>query len=99
VDELKNWTLLDAFDYIIFFKGLKSMEINIFLFNFDHLTDFKAPMSNKWLDFMLVNTFAHNVTSNKSMYLLLHVQASRLLKNEASNGRKTMWWGKKILQT
>jgi hypothetical protein len=83
VDELRNGTLLDAFDYIIFFKGLKSMEINISLSNFDHLTDFKAPMFNKWLAFMLVNTFAQNVASNKGMYLLLNVQALRLLKNEA----------------
>ncbi len=82
MDELRNGTLLDAFDYIIFFKGLKSMEINIPLSNFDHLTDFKAPMSNKWLDFMLVNAFAQNVASNKGIYLLLNVQASRLLKNE-----------------
>ncbi len=83
MDELRNGTLLDAFDYIIFFKGLKSMEINISLSNFDHLTDFKAPMFNKWLAFMLVNTFAQNVASNKGMYLLLNVQALRLLKNEA----------------
>ncbi len=82
MDELRNGTPLDAFDYIIFFKGLKSMEINISLFNFDHLTNFKAPMSNKRLDFMLVNAFAQNVASNKGIYLLLNVQASRLLKNE-----------------
>jgi hypothetical protein len=75
VDELRNGTLLDAFDYIIFFKGLKSMEINISLFNFDHLMDFKTSMSNKWLDFMLMNTFAQNVASNRGMYLLLNVQA------------------------
>ncbi len=79
MDELRNGTPLDAFDYIIFFKGLKSMEMNISLSNFD----FKAPMSNKWLDFMLVNTFAQNVVSNEGMYLLLNVQASRLLETEA----------------
>jgi hypothetical protein len=78
VDELRNGTPLDAFDYIIFPAGFKSMEINISLSNFDHLTDFKAPMSNKWLDFMLVNAFAQNVVSNKGIYLLLNVQASKL---------------------
>jgi hypothetical protein len=83
VDELRNGTPLDAFDYIVFFKGLKSMEIDISLFNFDHFVDFVAPMSNEWLDFMLVHTFAQNVASNKGMYLLLNVQASKLLKNEA----------------
>jgi len=73
VDELRNGTPLNVFDYIICFKGLKNMEINISLSNFDHLTDFKTPMSNKWLDFTLVNTFAQNVASNKGMYLLLNV--------------------------
>jgi hypothetical protein len=42
---------------------------------------------------MLVHTFAQNVASNMGMYLLLNVQASRLLKNEAHNGRRTMQWG------
>jgi hypothetical protein len=75
VDELRNGTPKQAFDYIIFFKGLKSMEIDISLSNFDHLMDFKAPMFNKWLDFMLVHTFAQNVASNRGMYLLLNVEA------------------------
>jgi hypothetical protein len=82
VDELRNGKSLDAFDYIVFFKGLKSMEINISLFDLDHLTDFEAPMSDKWLDFMLMHTFAQNLASNRGMYLLLNAQVSRLLKNE-----------------
>ncbi len=47
VDELRNGTPLDAFDYIIFFKGFKSMEIDISLSNVDHLTNFEASMSDK----------------------------------------------------
>jgi hypothetical protein len=58
VDQLKNGTPLDAFDYIVLFKGLKSMEINISLSNLDHFMDFEAPMSDKWLDYMLLHTFA-----------------------------------------
>jgi hypothetical protein len=56
------------------------MEIHIFLFDLDHLIDFEAPMSDNWLDFMLVHTFAQNVVSNRGMYLLLNAQVSRLLK-------------------
>jgi len=59
------------------------MEINISLFDLDHLIDFEASISDKWLDFMLVHTFAQNVASNRGMYLLLNAQASQLLKNEA----------------
>jgi hypothetical protein len=58
VDELRNGTPLDVFDYIVFFKGLKSMEVDISLSDLDYLTDFEAPMFEKWLDFMLVHTFA-----------------------------------------
>jgi hypothetical protein len=47
VDELYNGKFLNAFDYIVFFKGLKSMEIHISLFDLDHFTDFEAPMSDK----------------------------------------------------
>jgi len=72
VDELRNETPLDAFDYIMFFKGLKSMEIDISSSDLDHLTNFEAPIFNKWLDFMLVHTFAHNAASNMGMYILLN---------------------------
>ncbi len=47
---------------------------------------------------MLVHTFAQNVASNKGMYLLLNAQASRLLKNEAQNGGRTMWWGERYFK-
>ncbi len=83
MDELKNGTPLDVFDYIVFFKGLKNMEINISLSDLDHLTNFEPPIFDKWLDFMLVHTFAHNVASNMGMYLWLNAQASMSLKNEA----------------
>jgi hypothetical protein len=49
LDELKNGTLPNVFDYIIFFKGFKNMEINISLNNFEHFMDFEAPMSDKCL--------------------------------------------------
>jgi hypothetical protein len=55
-------------------------------------------MSDKWLGFMLMHTFAHNVVSNTCMYLLLNAQTSRLLKNEASNAGGTMWWGIKYFK-
>ncbi len=58
MDELTNGTPLDQFDYIVFFKGLKNMEIDISSFDLDHLIEIETPMSNKWLDFMLVYTFA-----------------------------------------
>jgi hypothetical protein len=50
-------------------------------------------MLDKWLDFMLVHTFAYNVISNRDMYLLLNAQASRVLQNEVQNGRGTKPWG------
>ncbi len=58
MDELRNGTPLDVFDYIVFFKGLKSMEVDISFSDIDYLMDFEAPMFEKWLDFMLVHTFA-----------------------------------------
>jgi hypothetical protein len=45
-----------------------------------------------------MHTFAHNVASNRGMYLLLNAQTSRLLKNEALNGGGTMWWGTKYFK-
>jgi hypothetical protein len=98
VDELRNGTPLDVFDYIVFFMGLKNMEINISLSNIDHLTNFEAPMFNKWLDFMLMHTFTQNVASNTSMYLLLNAQASRFQKNETQNGRGTKRRGTKYFK-
>ncbi len=58
LDELENDVAPNTLDNIIFFKGFKSMEIDIVFANIKHLVDFEAPMSNKWLDFMFVHTFA-----------------------------------------
>jgi CYTH domain-containing protein len=69
-------------DWNVFFKGLKSMEIDIFLCDFQCLTNFETPMSNKCFDFMLVHTLTKNIVSNRRMYVLLNAQASRLLKIE-----------------
>ncbi len=44
MDELKIGTPLDAFDYIVFFEGLKNMKVNISLFDLDHLTGFETPI-------------------------------------------------------
>jgi hypothetical protein len=57
LDELKNDAAPDALDCIVFFKGFKSMEIDIFFSDIKHMIDFEAPMSNKWLDFMPIYTF------------------------------------------
>jgi hypothetical protein len=66
VDEFRNGAPLDVFDYIVFFKGFITMEIYISLSNLDHLIDFETPMSDNWLDFILMHTFAQNVASNKA---------------------------------
>jgi hypothetical protein len=49
LDELKNGTPLNVFDYIIFFKGFENMEINISLTNLEHFTNFETPMFDKCL--------------------------------------------------
>jgi len=66
LDELRIDTTLD-----IFFKGLKNMEIDIFLCDLEGFTNFEALMSDKWLDFMLIHTLAKNVVSNMCRYILL----------------------------
>jgi hypothetical protein len=66
----------------VFFKGLKSMEINIFLCDLECFTNFEAPMFNKWLDFMLGHTLAKNVVSNMCRYILLNAYVFRLIKIE-----------------
>jgi hypothetical protein len=48
MDELRNGTPLDVFDYIVSFKGLKSMEIDISLSNLDHFMNFEAPIFDKY---------------------------------------------------
>jgi len=82
LDELKIDTTSNGLEYIVFFKGFKSMEIDVFLHDLQCLTNFEAPMFDKWLDFMFVHTLANNVVSNMCMYILLNAQASRLLKIE-----------------
>ncbi len=57
LDELKNDVAPYALDYTVFFKGFQSMGIDIFFSDIEHFIDFEAPMSDKWLDFMLVHTF------------------------------------------
>jgi hypothetical protein len=93
LDELRIDTTPD-----VFFKGLKSMEVNIFLHDLECFTNFEAPMSNKWLDFMLVHTLAKNVVSNKCRYILLNAQASKLLKIELLNRGGTKRWGTKYFK-
>jgi hypothetical protein len=89
LDELRIDTILNGFEYIVFFKGLRSMEINIFLCDFKCFTNFEAPMFDEWLDFMLVHTFAKNLVSNMCRYILLNAQFYRLLKIELQNGGGT----------
>jgi len=61
-------------------------------------TNFEAPISNKWLDFMLVHTLANNVVSNRCRYILLNAQASRLFKTKHHNGGGTKRWGTKYFK-
>jgi hypothetical protein len=74
------------------------MDIDVFFNDIEHLIDFEAPMSNKWLDFMLVHTFAHNVVLNRDMSFLLNAKASRVLQNEVQNGGGTKRWGIKYFK-
>jgi hypothetical protein len=39
-------------------------------------------MFDKWLDFMLIHTFVHNIITNRDMYLLLNAQAFKALQDE-----------------
>jgi len=47
LDELRTDTTSDGLEYIVFFTGLKSMEINIFLLDLECFTNFEAPMCDK----------------------------------------------------
>jgi hypothetical protein len=73
------------------------MEINIGFNDVQDLPHFKAQLCDTWLDFMLVHTFAMNVTLNKSGYLLLTSQASSCLKNNVKSRGGVTRWGKKNL--
>jgi CYTH domain-containing protein len=69
--ELRNDATINPLDYIVFFKGFKNMEIDIFLCDLECLTNLETPMSNTWLDFMHIHTFGKNIMSNKGMYIAL----------------------------
>jgi hypothetical protein len=62
VDKLLNELRIDTTPNV-FFKGFTSMEIDIFLCDLECFTNFKAPMFDKWLDFMLIHTLAKNIVS------------------------------------
>ncbi len=56
MDELRNGTPLDVFDYIVFFKGLKSMEIDISLSDLNHFMNFEAPIFDKyWISCLCIH--------------------------------------------
>jgi hypothetical protein len=74
------------------------MGIDIFLCDLQCFTNFEAPMFDKWLDFMLIHTFAKNIVSNMCMYILLNAQAFKLLKIELQNGGGTKRWGTKYFK-
>jgi hypothetical protein len=69
--ELKKGVSVETIDYIVFFKGLKSVEIEIVFNDVQSLTNFQAQLNDTGCDFMLIHTFAKNVVKSRSMYLLL----------------------------
>jgi hypothetical protein len=71
LNELKKGVNMQTTDYIVFFKGLKNMEIDIGFNDVEDLIHFQAQLSDTWFNFMLIHTFATNVTLNRSGYLLL----------------------------
>jgi hypothetical protein len=95
LNELKKGVNVETTNYIVFFKGFKNMEIHIGFNDVEDLTHFKTQLSDTWLDFMLVHTFAMNVTLNMSGYLLLTSQASSCLKNDVKSRGRVARWGKK----
>ncbi len=98
LDGLRTDTTSDGLEYIVFFKGLKSMEINIYLCDLECLTNFEAYMLDKWLVFVLVHTLAKNVVLNKCRYIFSNAQASKLFKTKLQNGGGTKRWGTKYLK-
>ncbi len=98
LDELRIDTTSYGLEYVVFFKGFKSMEIDIFLRDIQCFTNFETPTFDKWLDFMLVHTLAKNIVSNMCMYILLNAQAFWLLKIELQNGGGTKRWGIKYFK-
>jgi hypothetical protein len=59
--ELKKRVNVEITDYIVFFKGLKSMKLTLVLMMFK-VSNFQAQLNNTWFDFMFVLTFAKNDT-------------------------------------
>jgi hypothetical protein len=58
LNELKKGVNVETIDYILFFKGLRNMEIDIGFNDVEDFIHFQAQLSDTWLDFMLVHTFA-----------------------------------------
>ncbi len=69
--KLRNDATINPLDYIVFFKGFKNMEIDIFLCDLECFTNLETPMSNTWLDFMCIQTFGKTIVSKKGMYIAL----------------------------
>lgn len=69
--ELKKCVSVETIDYIVFFKGLKSVEIEIVFNDVQSLINFQAQLNDTWFDFMFIHTFAKNVVKSRNMYLLL----------------------------
>ncbi len=79
------------------FKGLKNMWIPIDFNDVQSLTNFQAHLSDKWLNFMLIHTFAKNVL-NRNNYLLLTSQASSCLRNDVKNRGGMARWVKNFFK-
>ncbi len=89
---------METIDYIIFFKGLKNIEIDIGFNDVEDFIHFQAQLSDTGLNIMLVHTFATNVTSNRHRYLLLTSQASSCLRNDVKNRGGAAKWGNFFFQ-
>jgi len=98
LNELRKGVNVETTDYIVFFKGLKNMEIDIGFNDVEDLTHFQAQLSDTWLDFMLIHIFATNITLNRSGYFLLTSQAFFCLRNDAKSSEGVARWGKKIFR-
>jgi len=93
--ELKKGVSMETINYIVFFKGLKNVEIEIVFNDIQSFTDFQAQLNDTWFDFMLIHTFAKNVVKSKSRYLLLISWVSSYLKSDVKNKGGVARWRKK----
>jgi len=59
---------------------------------------FKHNLNDTWFDFMLIHTFAMNVTLNRGGYLLVTSQASSCLRNDVKSRGGVARRGKKIFK-